>query len=526
MKKLKVILSLLLMCSMVVPFSGVAGAEDADKNPMPIVTEPVTLTVATYENPYSAASLTQNLPVWAELEKTTGVHIEWEVLSTDQYPTAMQTRLAAGINLPDIIDMPVDAFQYGVDGIVLPLDDLIAEYGQYIQQAFDEKPMLKGLLQSPGGVTYHLSSTRDEEIAAGPYGWVIRKDWLDKLGLEEPKTTDDWYNVLLAFKTQDPNGNGLADEIPMTNYNYLAQMLNWGNAWGLHLRQSEGFYPDAEGHVQYEFTDPRAKEMLMFMNKLYEEGLYDMEAITNKRDQFTARMTSDIAGAAIAWQETTTTWNGALKESGIEDANWVMTNLPYAEGYEPILETAGLANSVICISKNCENPEVAFRWLDYVLYSDEAARLMTLGIEGETYNIVDGEIVMTEFVTNNPDGLGAVEAVRSIGAWQFFPFRLHTEYVTKLKLSDPDHVLRAAMVEPYIVDKFEYAVATQEEQDATVRKLTDISTYTEEMYTKFITGKESFDNWDKYVQTISDLGIGDIIAVRQAQYDRLLESVQ
>ncbi|HIU19771.1 MAG TPA: extracellular solute-binding protein [Candidatus Limiplasma stercoravium] len=501
-----------------------ALAETAPSTSKLITDEPVTLTVATIDNPYTASPLTPDLPVWKYLEEITGVHIEFETYSADQYVTAMTTRLGAGVELPDIIDMPVsfsDAYQYGKDGIVIQLNDLLEEYGTYYKQTLADKPKLESLMKGLDGEIYYLSTVRDEEMASGPYGWVIRKDWLDKLGLEEPKTLDDWYAVLKAFKEKDPNGNGVADEIPMTNYSGLSQMLVWGNVWGLHLRQSGGFYPDDNGVVQYEFIDERAKEMLAWLNKLYTEGLYDMEAITNTRSQFTSRMSSDIAGAAIAWQETTTTWNGALKASGVEDAHWVLTAIPTVEGYTPLLETSGMSNGIISISKNCQNPEVAMKWLDYVMYSEECAKLMTLGLEGTTYTKENGEITMTEFITNNPDGLGPVEAVRSLGAWQYFPFRLYSKYVTLLKMNDPEHVERAAAYIPYIVDAFEEGIATEEEMDIVSRKLTDIQTYVEEMCTKFIINQASLDEWDSYVQTVKDMGIEDVLAVYRTQYERM-----
>jgi len=514
---MKKTLSLLLVCCLLLIGISAFAQES---------TEPITLTIATYENPQGSSPLSSELPVWKALEEMTGIHIEFETYSVDQYETAMSTRLAAGVELPDIIDMPVDAseaFQYGMDGIVVRLNDLLEEHGVYYKQVLAEKHGLSSLMKGPNGDIYFLSSTRDEEIAAGPYGWVIRKDWLDKLNLAEPVTLDDWYTVLKAFKEQDPNGNGLQDEIPMTNYSGLAQILNWGNVWGLHLRQSGGYYPDADGNVQYEFIDDRAKEMLTWLNKLYTEGLYDMEAITNTRSQFTSRMSSDIAGAAIAWQETTATWNGALKGSGVEDAHWVLTGIPQKEGYQQLLETAGLANGTICISKDCDNLEAAIKWLDFVMYSEEAARLMTLGLEGTTYTEENDVITMTDFITSNPDGLGSVEALRSLGGWQYFPFRLYSEYVTLLKMSDPEHVERAAAYIPYIVDMFEVGIATEEEMDIVGRKSVDIETYTEEMYTKFIIGQVSLDEWDTYVDTVKALGIDEILAVYQKQYERAQE---
>ncbi|NSW92214.1 MAG: extracellular solute-binding protein [Firmicutes bacterium] len=456
------------------------------------------------------------------MEKITGIKIKWDVVPSSQYKTVMQTRLSSGTNLPDIIDMPVDTYKYGKDGLIIPLDDLIKKYGFYATIAFKKKPFLPALMKTPDGVTYHLSGARDEEIAAGPYGWLIRKDWLDKLKLSEPKTIDDWYNILKAFKENDPNGNGQPDEIPITNNYGIAQMFNWGNAWGLHLRFSKGFYPDKDGKIQYEWLEPRAKEVIVFLNKLYSEGLYDKECAINTSEQQLSKVVRNLAGSAIEWQESTTMWNNKLKESGVNDANWIMTNIPSGpNGYQGHIETIGYANGMVSISKDCKNPEVAFRWLDFVIYSSESVKLRTVGIEGISYTVENGEIKMTDFVLKNPDGLGPVEAIRSIGAWQYFPMVLSAELTGKLKLSNPLHKERAKSIEKQIVPRVEFAINTDEEFTKINRKLTDISTYRDEMITKFIIGEEPIENWDKFTGMLKSMGIDEILQVRQTQYDRL-----
>ncbi|WP_127581500.1 extracellular solute-binding protein [Paenibacillus koleovorans] len=500
------------------------SAASGPKNPMPIVTDgSVTLTVAIADNPFAAASLTQNLPVWQEIEKVTGVKIKWDVTPNSQYQTALQTRMAARTNLPDIMFTSFDMYKYGKDGLLLPLDDLLQKYGQNAAEVFKQKPLLPALMKTPEGKTYHLSGTRDEEVAAGPYGWLIRKDWLDKLGLKEPNTIDDWYNVLKAFKDKDPNGNGKADEIPMTNYNGVSQLYYWGNAWGLHLRTSDGYYPDAKGKIQYEWLDPKAKEMVVFLNKLIKEGLLDMEFAVNNKDQLTSKIIRSLSGAALAWQESNTLWNNKLKESGEANPQWLMTKPPAGpNGYKGHIETTWLANGNAVINKESKNAEIAFRWLDYVIYSMENSKRATLGVEGKSYTMKDGKPVFTDFVVKNPNGLGPVEAIRSIGAWQLNSLVMKKEYVSMLKLTDDVLTERAKLVEPYIVPVVEFAIPTEEEFTKLNRKLTEISTYKDEMVAKFILGQEPIDKWDSFTQKIKDIGIADVLAVRQAQYDRLM----
>ncbi|MCM3747869.1 extracellular solute-binding protein [Paenibacillus pasadenensis] len=508
--------------------SAAPGTASEPKNPMPIVTDgSVTLTVAAPDNPYAAASLAQNLPVWQEIEKATGVKIKWDVVPGSQFQTAMQTRLASGTNLPDVILSTFDLYKYSKDGLLLQLDDLIAKYGENAVKVFEAKPLLPALMKTPEGNTFHLSGTRDDEVAAGPYGWLIRKDWLDQLGLAEPVTVDDWYSVLKAFKEKDPNGNGKQDEIPMTNYNGVTQLYNWGNAWGLHLRTSDGFYPDANGKIQYEWLDPKAKEMVVFLNKLVKEGLLDMEFAVNKKDQMTSKIIRSLSGATLAWQESNTLWTNKLREAGQPKAQWVMTTPPGGpNGYKGHIEKTGVVNGYAVINKKSPNAEAAFRWLDYVIYNEENMKRMTLGVEGKTYEMKDGQPVMTDFVTQNPDGLGAVEVIRSVGGWQLFSQASKLDYIAKLKQTDEILAERAKLVQPYLVPTAEFAMPTEDEFTKINRKLTDITTYKDEMVAKFILGQEPIDKWDQFTKQIQAIGIDEVVAIRQSQYDRLMSQNQ
>ena len=81
-----------------------------------------------------------------------------------------------------------------------------------------------------------------------------------------------------------------------------------------------------------------------------------------------------------------------------------MTRMPHATGYKGIMESGKSAGGNMAITKDCKDPVLAFRLLDYIMFSDEAAKLLIIGLEGVTYNIVNGKIVMTDFVTKTPTG--------------------------------------------------------------------------------------------------------------------------
>ncbi len=74
----------------------------------------------------------------------------------------------------------------------------------------------KDLITAPDGNIYALPQVNECYHCMYQQRMWIYKPWLDKLGLKMPTTTDEFYEVLKAFKTKDPNGNGKADEIPLS----------------------------------------------------------------------------------------------------------------------------------------------------------------------------------------------------------------------------------------------------------------------------------------------------------------------
>ncbi len=136
--------------------SSVGEAVIPEENTLPIV-EPgsLELTYAGVDNWYTPASYSQNLEVWQEVEKRTGIKINWEVMPSDQYNAAMQTRIAAGSDLPDILAVPPlwngDVVKYAEDGVILPLKDLIEKNAPNIMNMFEKYPIIRKVLTAPDG---------------------------------------------------------------------------------------------------------------------------------------------------------------------------------------------------------------------------------------------------------------------------------------------------------------------------------------------------------------------------------------
>jgi putative aldouronate transport system substrate-binding protein len=505
------------------------GKAETQNYTLPLVKDgTATLTVGVADNYYAPKSYAENLPVWKEIEKKTGVKINWDVNSSNQYNSVMRIRMAAANGLPDIVQLPDSPVEYGKDGLIISLTDLIDKYAPNIKRFMEQNPDIYNLLKSPDGKVYALSSVVSGTAYTDPNGLLLRKDWLDKLGLQEPTTLDEWYTVLKAFKEKDPNGNGKADEIPFSpQYSWGGVAEVFGHALGLHLAgYCRGYHVDENGKVHYGWMDPKAEKLIVWLNKLYKEGLIDSEFMTKKSDRILSDISRELVGSTNHLLNSTAKFNAAV---GTKEVNWILALPPGESDETRFYEKFGPISTYFGISKDAKNPELAIKWLDYIYASEEGARMLAFGIEGLSYTMVEGKPEFTQFVSNNPNGLDPTNALRSIGAFPTLPWIRSSEGPFSLQPTamlnlDPAMVKQAKRVEPFMIEALplRFILATEDEVDEEKRLEMNINTYVEETILKFIYGAEPIE-WAKFMEKLNKLGINDLLAIKQKQYDRYMK---
>lgn len=228
------------------------------------------------------------------IAERTGVRLDTTgyVFASSEAPTQKQLILASG-KYPEIFLMRdagaftyAEIYQYGVkDGYFIPIQDLIKENAPRIQAIFDAQPEYVNMHTAPDGNMYAVTRFSECQHARGYYKMYINADWLNKLELEMPTTLAELKDVLIAFRDQDPNGNGIADEIPLTA---RADNLFTGYFMNSFIATDfvKGKYSRIEdGKVLFSANTEEFKESLTFMHELYEEGLIDPNAFTQDKTQ-------------------------------------------------------------------------------------------------------------------------------------------------------------------------------------------------------------------------------------------------
>jgi putative aldouronate transport system substrate-binding protein len=227
-KHLFVIVAVLALMAVIVGCSGETAEEAADSNEtaeadinkegFPIVDEPITVSIF---GPNVGAQEWEDMHFFEVMEERTNIQFSFRTPSLDSADTQKNLMFAS----EDYTDVLFGAglsqeeqVQYGGQGILIPLEDLIDEYAPNIKRMFEEYPEIEKAITATDGHIYALPQViMGENWYRGPL-WY-NGAWLEELGVEElPETTDELYELLVRFKEEDPNGSGEADEIPLTAY--------------------------------------------------------------------------------------------------------------------------------------------------------------------------------------------------------------------------------------------------------------------------------------------------------------------
>lgn len=486
----------------------------------------VTLTYMGNDTWCAGVSYNDGTAVQKEIENRTGVHIEWDTYSSD-VETVLQTRLASLEGLPDMVEIPPFDSNVGVDtyssnGVLIPLNELIEEYAPNIRALFDKYPALEAMCTSSDGNIYALAGWWGDINDYVPDYLYIRQDWLNNLGLEMPKTVDELYDVLVAFKEQDANGNGNPDdEIPMATKNGIKQLYYLMTGFGYDTNSL--WYTDDNGEVHYAAVEDQYKDMLAFLNKCYSEGLIsdDLDGTL-----LTQNITEDKVGIVCHDPADNMASSDDLALTSNPDCDYeFMPVIQADENGTARMTKRGLTWHYYGITTACENPETAIQWIDYVYASEDGLMLYNYGIEGMSYEYdADGEIQFTDLITNNETYTSAFSALRSIGAWP--TYFINDSGEAFMKIFEGTKV-ETACKDAYgnMEDPFPEMLGTAEESEVYTSVWPDLSTYLDEMFTAFVIGTESLDNFDKYVETAYSMGMQEIIDIKGAQYARYQEIV-
>lgn len=502
---------------------GAAALQNLTAGGLPIVKEPIELTFFTGLAATNGSNKFEERLVWSEYAKMSNIKVNFQTVPFENLTEKRNLALANG-DYPDALysaRVPAsDLMKYGSQGVFIKLNDMIDKHAPNMKRLMDKYPDLKKALTMPDGNIYSLPSFYSPEFLPMLIGtplWV-KQEWLDKLNMKEPQTTDELYRFLKAVKATDLNGNGQADEIPYsgTGINPLIEQIM--GAWGVGTRGLGHKFVDVDPKTNelrfYRLTD-NYKEVLQYVNKLYAEGLIDKDIFTQKGAELYAKGGKGLLAATIN-PNPKTQFNG--------DGYFGLGALkgPHGDQLYTHIKVPMVWPGAFVITDKNKHPEATLRWMDH-FYGDEGATFYFMGKEGVTYTKApDGKLQFVDEITKNPNGLTMDQALTKYVSWMggSYPGYVQEKYF-KGSETLPEAVATGKKAQPHAIKELWYNFNfTDEETDFMKTTGSDIQTRIGEMEAKFITGAASFDEWSKYVDSVKKMGVDSYMKVYKTAYER------
>ncbi|MHA6344938.1 extracellular solute-binding protein [Roseivivax sp. CAU 1761] len=492
---------------------------------LPIVDDPLELTIHMHwarAQGYGPGGDTSKIyPVEEVAREKTNIHLvdQTSGRNTTEQSEAMNLLLAAG-NLPDIVGganirQPVN--EYGPQGAFVPLNELVDEHAPNIKAWFDEHPDIWDAIAAYDGNVYYIPYLPDGKYARA---WYVRQDWLDALGLERPDTVDELYDVLVAFRDQDPNGNGQKDEIPffVRDWEEVLRLLNLWDARSTGADVYHQFYLK-DGRVVHPYAQEAYRDGLANIAQWYEEGLIDAELFTRGSSARDYLLGENLGGMTHDWFASTSGYNVALADK-IEGFNFVPFLPPKSVSGQRIEENRRIPMKPDgwAISYTNEHPVETIKYFDF-WFSEEGALLANFGVEGKTWDMVDGEPIYKSAVLDSGQPVNSQMYLEGAQIYRGYPqdYRYEWQWTRDaaregIELYDTEDLL---------VEQFLGVAFNEEEQAVYDRYYPSIQTYMLERQQAWILGTGDVkEDWDGYMSALNKMGYQDVLEVMNSAYER------
>lgn len=466
-------------------------------------------------------SLTEYPITWEAGAKVDGANVLRQQISAGEYP-----QVVIGNSF-----QPSDISQFAANGIILPIEDYINEKDTpNIWKMYQERPAIKAASVAPDGHIYTLPGLKEFMPSFIENVMYINKNWLDKVGMDVPTNLAELKEVLKAFKEKDPNGNGKADEIPLTfqtasSSAYPEVLLS---SWGMATKfgSYDSWLTVQKGEVKFTPILKEWKNMLEYYRDLYAEGLLDMEAFTHDGAQFNAKLQSPTSVVGVVWSNSNPMLN-ADEYIAIEPLSADGKIKPVWRIHPGYIGT----KDFLVIFKSCQNPQNVLKWADKFYELDHSIQ-NAFGENAPNSTLIFDEKGNVSW-NKAPEGTTLssyiYQCVLASGIPCWIPEELYGSEKMPWMEGQEEKTEVYNMYEKYLDQETwprpYYAV---EEADRLSELTTDIFSLTETQRAKWVCGQEELTDasWKKYVEDMKKMGVDEMIEIYQAAYDRYQDGMK
>lgn len=315
------------------------------------------------------------------VEQKTNTKLNIEVISHGKYEETLRLKFASG-DMPDLF-LGLSPNYAGAQDRVLPLNELLDKYGPNLKKAVPKEAWdavtVKGKIVAIPNVL----------LTSNNSAFYVRQDWMEKVGMSTPKTSEELLQLLRAFRDKDPNGNGKKDEIPFS----MREKFTWWDPikgmWGL-----ASDYVEHDGQIIPSIIHPNMKKALAYLKTMYDEKLVDQEFLSNTGPVQEKKLLSDLVGSFHHQTLSAGNWNNKITNS-LKDKKPVLTMIPTprGSGYDgPVGGLISPSSRYWFVMKTAAHPEAIIRMFDW-LATEEGAEFAQFGLEGETFTREGDKII-------------------------------------------------------------------------------------------------------------------------------------
>ncbi|WP_282943552.1 extracellular solute-binding protein [Paenibacillus sp. RC67] len=417
-----------------------------------------------------------------ELDKALGTDLNLTVYASgDDYKNQLNVRMASA-NFPDLFGVDRQQLkQFSEQGLLLdmtPYLDKLKPTKDFIGEESLKKGMMNGKL---------FAIAKSPNIPYNTY--FIRKDWLDKLGMQVPKTTDELFEAAKAFTEKDPDGNGKKDTFGLTGQKLDTFNTIFG-AYGVGFEAGAPSLYVRDGKLVNSLYDPGMKDALGFIKKLTDAGAVDPELMANSGLQHQQKAIKGQAGIIYI------DWPNMTKDQFVEQikavntkAEWVQVGALKGPGGQfasawDIGKTAGLYAIPKALEKNPEKLQKVIDLLNYVSTKD-GSLLVQYGVKGKHYNLESSKVVPTDLMGKEGGYF-----------WLYqFTGRPEMDYL-QVKFAKQSPFIEFANQQPRIQSLVGFV------DYPNGYNATDAGRYIEEELAKFVYGKRPISEYDAFLKTL------------------------
>lgn len=495
----------------------------SDQQTYPIVDEPLTLKIMFAIRDTDSMIDPSEMPGVQALEEKTGINFEWTVVKGSDWTTKLNLMFVSD-EYPDIILAPnggVDDEEYGVtQGLLIPLEDYIAEdMPNYTTRiAAEESDPTSGLVATDGH-TYSIGYMVGQNVNTNQH-YFINQTWLDALGLETPTTIDELTEVLRAFKTQDPNGNGENDEVPLemgldTGFYGVRYILPM---FGVPCDDKKWIYIDDDKKIQFAATQDGFRKCMEWLHQMYEEELVDAELISQDMNTIETKLKEGNAGFFTAWRLLAMGWDDGISKDAVL---WT----PGEEMGAKLSKTIEMARGGAWLTITNEHIDESLKLLDAMMDTETQFSLYygekdaTDGT-GWTYN-ENGkiDILNAGTVDVNKNYLDCNTLFFGPGKYLSNVFNMPPQRVEKTQYCQTYE--EAGIMQKYSNNYLTLAPLTSDQLQSNALLETDINNAVVENMATFITEGVTDESWEKFVGMFDGMGVSDYIQIYQDAIDTM-----